>query len=257
MFVGLLALALAAPAIGAEAPPPAPRGEVVVYAAVSLRDALSEIAPRCEAAAGARIVFNLGASNELARQIIAANQADVFISADEDWMDRVAEAGLVDPASRRDLISNRLVVIAPHDSRLKIDGASGLARAPLNWISIANPDAVPAGKYAKAWLQKTGVWAMVSDRVLPASDARAALAAVESGGAEAGIVYATDAALSERVRVVHRVSDAESGARILYPIAALRDRSGLATAKRVVDCFADPAARAVFERRGFVPVPAP
>lgn len=257
----ILAAVLVATLIRAEAPAAAPapttRDEIVVYAAVSLRDALAEIAPLCEPAAGARIVFNLGASNELARQIVAANQADVFVSADEAWMDRVAAAGLVDPATRRDLVSNRLVVIVPADSRLAIDGAAALGRAPLDWLSLANPEAVPAGKYAKAWLQKSGVWAKLSDRILPAADARAALAAVESGGAAAGIVYATDAAISKKVRVVYRVSEDESGARIAYPIAAMRDRPLAAKAKLVVDCFAGDAARAVFERRGFVLLPRP
>jgi len=167
----------------------------------------------------------------------------------------VAKAGLVDASSRRPLVTNRLVVIAPNDSTLKIDGASALAAAPSNWISLANPDAVPAGKYARAWLESTGVWSRLEARVLPATDARAALSAVESGGAELGVVYATDAAISGKVRVLYRVSEAESGVRIVYPVAALQDRPNLAAAKRVINCLAGPEARALFERRGFTPPP--
>src|SRR5688572_21050982 len=171
-----------------------PRPEVVVYAAASLRDALQELAPACEEAVGTKLLLNFGASNDLARQIQAGNQPAVFISADESWMDKVAADGLVGTASGRALPSKRLVIVAAPDVRHSITGAAELARAPVRLISMADPEAVPAGKYARSWLVKQGQWAAVRSRVLPGVDARAALAAVESGGAELGIVYATDAA---------------------------------------------------------------
>jgi len=233
------------PARARDSTPP----EVMVYAAASLRDVLQQLAPRCEADLGIHLVFNLGASNDLARQIIAANKADVFFSADEDWMDRVADAGLLDGPSRRSLLSNRLAVIAPDESALVIRSPADLIG--LHRLSLANPDAVPAGKYARAWLEKSGVWPAVKDRVLPSLDVRAALAAVESGMADAGIVYRTDAAISRKIRILYEVPEAD-GPRISYPIAALRDRPRLAVARKVVGWFAGSEAGPAFKEFGFV-----
>jgi molybdate transport system substrate-binding protein len=234
----------------AAAPPPI---ELTVYAAASLRDALGEIATICEGPTGSRLLFNFGASNDLARQIVAAHKADIFFSADESWMEHVAGAGLVDAASRRALLSNRLVVVAPSDSTLAVAGAADLARASIRRLALANPDAVPAGRYAKAWLEKSGVWEKVRDRVVPGTDVRATLATVEAGAVEAGIVYRTDAAITSRVRVVYVVPE-EEGPRIVYPVAAMGDRPHLDTARRVVDCFSGQKAREQFERLGFVTI---
>ena len=241
----------AAPAsVAAPAAHPAPV-ELTVYAAASLRDALDELGPTCGQSAGAALVLNFGSSNDLARQILAANKADVFFSADEAWMDQVAAKGLVDAASRRALLSNRLVVVAPADSTLVVASAADLAGPGVKRLSLASPDAVPAGKYAKAWLEKAGVWEKVKDKVAPAPDARAALAAVESGGVEAGVVYRTDATIAKKAKVIFTVPE-EEGPRVSYPLAALRDRPHLETARRVVDCFASAEGRAVFERHGFI-----
>ena len=246
LIVLALAGAVTAPASSGSEPP-----EIMVYAAASLRDALQELAPGCEQATGTRLVFNFGASNDLARQIQAAGKADVFFSADESWMDKVEETGLVDTASRRSLLSNRLVVVARPDVTWPIDSAGALARAPARHLSIANPEAVPAGRYARAWLEQCGVWDQVHDRVLPAVDVRAALAAVESGAAELGIVYATDALLSRKTRVRYVVSEQE-GPRIRYPIAALRDRPHAEASRAVATWMAGPEAGKVFERFGFI-----
>jgi molybdate transport system substrate-binding protein len=250
--VGLAGLSVGVAAPGAP-PSPAP-AEIVVYAAASLRDVLQHLAPACETSVGARLVFNFGASNDLARQIEAAGKADVFLSADEAWMDRVAKAGLVDAASRRSLLSNRLVVVGASDSALNIASASDLGSPAVRRVALANPEAVPAGKYAKAWLEKSGAWASVADRVVPFPDVRATLAAVESGGADAGIVYRTDAAISKRVKVLYEVPAAE-GPRISYAVAAIQDRPQVDTARRLVTWLAGPEAGPVFERFGFV-VPA-
>ncbi|HZN03994.1 MAG TPA: molybdate ABC transporter substrate-binding protein [Candidatus Polarisedimenticolia bacterium] len=240
---------LDAPAVRAAAP--AAPIELTVYAAASLKDALNALAPVCGKSAGASLLFNFGASNDLARQIQAANKADVFFSADESWMDQVAAAGLVDASSRRSLLSNRLVVVTPADSSLAVGAAADLAGPNVKRLSLANPDAVPAGKYAKAWLERAGVWDEVKDKVVPAPDARAALAAVESGAVEAGVVYRTDAGIAKRAKVVFTVPESE-GLRISYPVAALEDRPSLAASRKVVDCFSGPEGRAVFERFGFV-----
>jgi molybdate transport system substrate-binding protein len=231
--------------------------EIQVYAAASLRDVLQEMAPAVERATGTRLVFNLGASNDLARQIVAANKADIFFSADEGWMDRVAEAGLVDPGSRRSPLSNRLVVVVPLESALVIASAEDLVSPAVRRLSLANPDAVPAGKYAKAWLESKGQWAAVAERVIPALDVRAALAAVESGAVEAGVVYRTDAAISKRVRVAYVVPESE-GPRVSYAIAALQPRPNLEVARAVVAWICGQDGAPYFERSGFiVRAPAP
>lgn len=249
----LTALALAVallPPPGSHAADPSPPVELTVYAAASLTDVLGQVAPVCEREIGARLVFNFGASNDLARQITAANKADVFLSADEGWMDHVEKAGLLDTASRRDLLSNRLVVIVPIGSSLVVRSAADLASPPIRRLSLADPGAVPAGKYAKAWLEKKGVWEKVRERALPAPDVRAALAAVEAGAAEAGIVYRTDAATARRSKVAFDVPE-EEGPKITYPVAALKDRPDVEAARRLVTCFSGRAASGLFTRAGF------
>jgi len=230
---------------------PSATPEITVYAAASLREALEAMAPACERATQVRLVFNFGASNDLARQIEAANKADVFFSADESWMDKVAASGLVDSGSRRALLSNRLVVVAAPGMSYSIESAADLARAPARFISVANPEAVPAGKCAKAWLERQGQWEAIRKRVVPAIDVRAALAAVEAGAAQLGIVYATDAAISRRARVLHVVPDNEAP-RISYTIAAMRDRPHVAKSRAVAAWISGPEAQKVFERHGFV-----
>lgn len=227
--------------------------ELTLYAAASLRDALQELAPRCEQRCGARLVLNFGSSGDLARQIVAANQADLFFSADEAELERVAQAGLVESATRRALLSNQLVVIEPADSTPSLFREpftpEQLARVEL--LSLAHPDSVPAGKYARAWLESRGVWERVAARVLPGVDVRAALAAVESGGARAGIVYRTDAARSKRVRVVFAVPLGE-GPAISYPLAVLAGRPQVAWARELHAFLASDEALDVFARHGFV-----
>jgi molybdate transport system substrate-binding protein len=242
----------AAPPPAADSAPQAPAVEITVYAAASLREALQEIAPICESAAGGRFIFNFGGSNDLARQIVAANKADVFFSADEAWMDHVAKEGLVDPASRRTILSNRLVVVVPEGSHPAIASAASLAT--VRRLALANPDAVPAGRYAKAWLLKAGVWAKVSDKVVGFPDVRATLAAVESGAVDAGVVYKTDARVAHHAQVAFEVPE-EDAPHIAYAVAAMQGRPSVAAARRAIDCFGGADARAVFERLGFI-VPA-
>ncbi|MEO7974429.1 MAG: molybdate ABC transporter substrate-binding protein [Thermoanaerobaculia bacterium] len=225
--------------------------ELVVYAASSLRDVLEELRPGVEKATGARLIWNFGASNDLARQIVAANKADLFFSADDAWMDQVAKAGLLDGGSRRSPLSNRLVVVAPATGGLTIGAARDLAQPAIRRLALANPEAVPAGKYAKAWLESKGVWPAVADRVVPTLDVRAALAAVESGAVDAGIVYRTDAERSKRVRVLYSVPEGE-GPEVIYALAALQLRPHLETARAVAAWLSGPEAAAIFERQGFI-----
>jgi len=239
----------AAPPAATDSARQAPAAEITVYAAASLRDALQEIAPTCEAAAGGRFVFNFGGSNDLARQIVAANKADVFFSADEAWMDHVAREGLLDQASRRTILSNRLVVVIPEGSKLVVASPSSLTT--VRRLALANPDAVPAGRYAKGWLEKAGVWTKVSDRIVSFPDVRATLAAVESGVVDAGVVYKTDARIAHHAQVAFEVPEADAP-HIAYVVAAMQGRPSIEAARRAIDCFAGAGARAVFERLGFV-----
>ena len=222
-----------------------------ICAAASLREALLEAAAGCEGAAEPPFVFNFGASNDLARQIRAGANADLFISADTTQMDALADANLLEPGTRAEFLSNRLVVVAPADASMTYTGISSLTGPEIRRLSIANPDAVPAGKYARAWLEAAGAWEAVRDRVLPGVDVRAALAAVESGGAEAGIVYVTDAALTTKVRVVHEVP-LDEGPRISYVAAVIAGQSNVRRARAALECLVSPARRSVYESHGFI-----
>jgi molybdate transport system substrate-binding protein len=234
--------------------------EVNVYAAASLRDSLQAIAQEYENDGKAKLVFNFGSSGDLSKQIVAANKADLFLSADEKEMDKVAAAKMLEEGSRKDLLSNQLVVIEWIDPDHKDASLfkkpftiSQLGQAGVKRIAIANPDTVPAGRYAKGWL---GInWPVVQERILPGVDVRATLASVESGAAQAGIVYRTDAALSKKVRVVHEVPVAE-GPKIVYVLGVLKDRPNAAEAQRFAAYLGSEAGRKVFERFGFV-VPKP
>src|SRR5437899_3560607 len=165
-----------------------------VSAAASLMDALQEITRQYRQAT---IVFNFGASSLLARQIIEGAPADVFISADEASMNRVQERGLIDAKSRRSILSNTLAIVVPSDSRRKISSARDLLS--VHRVALAAPDAVPAGIYAKEYLQRLRLWEEVGPNVIPTDNVRSALAAVESGNVDAGIVYKTDALISRAV----------------------------------------------------------
>jgi len=234
-------------------PDPGSRPELAIYAAASLRDVLTELTPSLESAAGARVVFNFAGSNDLARQILAADKADIFISADEGWMDKVAEAGLADKGTRRVLLSNRLVVVVPEGSGLAIGSAEDLAKPQVARIALADPEAVPAGKYAKAWLTKKGQWTdALRTKVLATADVRAALAAVASGNVDAGVVYQTDAAISKKVRVAY-VVPADEGPKITYPIAVMAHSAHATEARRAATYLSGKDARAIFERFGFLP----
>src|SRR5436305_6216340 len=207
--LGLLLL-LAAPA-----PPPPPAQEILVFAAASLSDALTEIGRAYAASGGGRVAFNFAASNDLARQIEAGAPAAVFVSANRAQVERLEKVGKVPAGASFALLGNTLVVVVPRLAPAAPDTAPPPVAGPRDLLaferlSLADPAAVPAGVYARTWLERAGVWPQIAPRVVPALDVRAALAAVAAGNVPAGIVYATDAASSPRVKVVYRVPAEET-----------------------------------------------
>jgi molybdate transport system substrate-binding protein len=249
LATGLALVALAASSPAGNPAAARPRPEILVFAAASLTDALGEIGADFEQRHGVRVLFSFAGSNALARQIEAGAPADVFVSANLDRMDELERAGLVDPADRVSLLSNRLAVVVAVASGLVIAGPADLGRA--RRLALGDPEAVPAGIYARRWLEGLGLWEALRERVVPTLDVRAALAAVESGAAEAGIVYRTDAVPSRRVRVAFEVPASEAP-RIVYP-AALLASSTAPEARAFLDHLRSAPARAVFARLGFEP----
>jgi molybdate transport system substrate-binding protein len=233
-----------APAGGAAAP-------VTVYAAASLAEALEAIGAAYRARGGGAVRFSFAASSQLARQIEAGADADLFISADEQWMDYLEARGLVARASRRSLLGNRLVLVAPADSKLVLTIAPGFPLAAAlgdGRLACADPDSVPAGRYAREALTRLGVWQRVGPRLARAESVRGALALVARGETPLGIVYATDAAVDRRVRTVG-VFPAETHAPIRYPLALTRDATPRAAAFAAY--LEGPEARALFEKYAF------
>ncbi len=230
---------------------PAQAAEIHVSAAASLTEALNEIAADYRKASGETVVLNLGASSTLARQIQEGAPADLFLSADEEKMDALDKAGLLLAGTRKSVLSNTLVVVVPADSRLRISRLADLAAPSVRALALAETRTVPAGIYARELLEKRGLWPRLADRVVPTENVRAALAAVESGNVDAGIVYRTDARISKKVRVAFEVPRAE-GPAISYPFAVLAGSKRKEAARRVLRYLESPAALEVFRRHGFL-----
>mgnify|MGYP003812758689 CR=1 FL=1 len=245
---GLLAAVLASGALPVRAAPRAP----VVLAAASLQEGLSAAADAWARQGHPRPVLSFAGTPALARQVEAGAPADLFFSADEDWMAYLAQRGLLRPGSRVAVLTNEIVLIAPAASRLRLAPAPGfpLGRALAGGrLAMADPASVPAGKYGRESLMALGVWNQVAPRVAGVENVRAALALVARGEAPLGIVFATDARAQPAVRVVGRFP-ARSHAPISYPLAALaRSRNPEAEAFRRF--LLGPQARAIFRRFGF------
>ena len=225
--------------------------EVEVFAASSLTDALKEIAANYEKNTGDKIIFNFAASSVLDTQIKAGAPADLFFSADEAKMDDLAKQKLVIAESRKDILSNTLVIVVPADSTATLASAADLADPKFAKLALGQPQSVPAGVYAKAYLTKIGIWDKVSARVIPMENVRATLAAVETGNAEAGIVYKTDALISKKVKVAYEVPAAD-GPAITYPAALVQGSKNAVAAKKFLDYLESPASLKTFENHGFI-----
>jgi molybdate transport system substrate-binding protein len=242
-FVWVMALALGLNGLGARA------AEINVSAAASLTEALKEIGADYQKKSKDIIVFNFGASNFLARQIEAGAPGDIFFSADASKMDDLQKEGLIQPETRRNRLSGSLVVVVPSDSALKIASVKDLADPKVKRIALGDPAAVPAGIYARKYLESQKLWEKVSPKVISMDNVRAALAFVESGNVDAGIVYKTDAVLSKKVRVVCEIPR-DQGPKIDYVLALLRDAKP--EARNFFEFLNSSEASVTFRKYGFV-----
>lgn len=241
------ALAGAGPVLAQPAP-------LIVFAAASLRDVMDAQAAAFARAGGPPVRFSYAASSAIARQIEAGAPADVFISADNDWMDYVAQRGLIETRSRRDLVTNRLALIAPANSKTHLGIGKNMELAAAldgGRLAMAGPD-VPAGRYGRTALTRLGVWSSVQDRVVLADNVRNAMMFVSRGEAPLGIVYDTDARVDPKVRIVG-LFPAGSHPRIVYPGAVVR-RSTNPAAARLLDFLRSREGRDIFRRYGFTPL---
>lgn len=246
----LLGLGLAAAlSAGVRARAPEP---VTVFAAASLKNVLEEAGAAYTARGGTPVRFSFGASSALARQIEQGAPADAYISADTDWMTYLADRRLILAASRRDLLTNRLALIAPAGSAVKLAVGRGMPIGRAlggGRLAIAAPE-VPAGKYGRAALARLGVWDQVKDRLAPAENVRAALLYVSRGEAPLGVVYDTDARVDPGVRIVGLFPEG-SHPRIIYPAAILAGSPNPAAGARFLAFLQSPAGRAIFRKYGF------
>lgn len=244
-------LIVAAPAAWAGGP--GTSGRLTVSAAISLTDALQASARAYADAGGAEISFNFAASNVLARQIVNGAPVDVFISADNAQMDLVERAGLVVAGTRQALVGNRLALVVPAASggSPSIASVQGLASRDVKRIAIGDPEAVPAGVYARQYLERVGLWQTLLPRIVPSGSARRALAAAAQGAVDAAIVYATDARGVSTVRVVQVISGSDAPP-IVYPICAIASGRHKAEASRFILFLRSQTGAGIFERHGFV-----
>ncbi|MGE0853276.1 MAG: molybdate ABC transporter substrate-binding protein [Hyphomicrobiaceae bacterium] len=244
----MLSLALAC---GAQ--PVAAQGtDLVIFAAASLKNALDAINAQWQKETGKTAKISYAASSALAKQIEQGAPAQVFISADLDWMDYVAQKNLIKPDTRSNLLGNRIVLIAPKDKAQPVDIKPGFDLAKVigdGRLSMANVDSVPAGKYGKAALEKLGAWAGVSTRIAQAENVRAALLLVSRGEAPAGIVYQTDAAADPNVAIIGKFPE-DTHPPIIYPIALTANASH-PDAAAFLAYVKSAKARPIFEAQGF------
>ncbi len=235
------------------APAAAQGADVIVFAAASLKNALDDVAAQWKTETGKSVAASYAASSALARQIESGAPADLFISADLAWMDYVEKAGQVAGGTRTSLLLNRIVLVAPKNSTVDLKIAPGFDLAGAlgadGRLAMANVDAVPAGKYGKAALEKLGVWPAVEGRVAQAENVRAALLLVSRAEAPLGVVYRTDAAADASVRIVDTFPE-DTHPQIVYPAARLKD-SMSPDADAFLAYLRSPKAVQAFEKQGF------
>ena len=232
---------------------PLPAATVTVFAAASLADALKQIGADYERVSGDKIIFNFAASGTLARQIEAGAPADIFFSADEAKANGLEKEELLVNGSRKSLLGNALVIVTPPDAAA-VHSPDELTNAAIQRLAIGDVKYVPAGTYAKIYLERKHLWRALEPKVVPCENVRAVLAAVASGNVDAGIVYKTDAAISKNVRVAFEVPAAD-GPKISYPLALVKDSPQPAAAGKFMKYLEAGAAAAVFQKFGFTVLP--
>jgi molybdate transport system substrate-binding protein len=225
--------------------------EILVSAAASLTDVLNDIGKGYQSRSKNTVKFNYGPSSGLARQIDEGAPADIFFSADLPQMDNLDKKGRLEPGTRKNLLSNQLVIIVPGDSKLAISSPTDLLKADVKRIALAEPSSVPVGVYSSKYLNDEGLWDQVKPKIVPVQDVRATLASVESGNVEAGFVYKTDAAVSKKVKIVYEVP-IDKGPKITYPVAIVKDSKRKDAARDFMGYVQSPTTKEAFKKYGFV-----
>ena len=247
LCLGLLLLA----GCGGTQPKATAPAELNVSAAVSMKDALEEIQQQYQKKnPNVKLVFNLGASGSLQKQIEQGAPADVFISAAPKQMDELQTKGLLQQQTRKNLLENKLVLIVPQNSQLTIKSFEELADPAIKRLAVGEPQVVPAGQYAQQVLKKLNLWDKLEERMVLAKDVRTVLTYVESGNADAGIVYKTDAAVSTKIKII-ATAVAGSHQPIIYPAAILANAKQPKEAEAFLQYLLSPDAAKVFEKYGF------
>lgn len=229
---------------------------IVVFAAASLRDVVRDIGARFSEVHQADLIYNFAGSNTLAQQLRAAPAADVFLSANLYWVDVLERAEMILPGSRRNFLSNRLVLISRKDADFQLSAPGMLPVLAFTFLALADPEAVPVGRYAKTFLQAVetadrSVWEAVKDKIVPTADVRAVLGLVESDPNIIGIVYRTDAMSSDQVRIVYEVPPSLHQP-IVYCAVALKNRPQPEITARFLNFLSSPEAVAIYNMKGFV-----
>ena len=244
-------LALAVMALTASGAYAQGKNEIIISAAASLRNAFEEIGAIYEKQTGVRARFNFAASGVLQQQIESGAPVDVFASAAKQQMDSIEKKGLLLDGTRQDFTGNSLVLITPADSRLKLNSFQDLADAKVGRIAIGNPKTVPAGQYARDSLTALKLWDKLQARFIPAESVRQVLDYVSRGEVEAGLVYASDAAIAEGKIRIASMAPKGSHEEIIYPIAVIRDSKNNDAAKKFIDLTRSKTGRDILEKYGF------
>ena len=229
---------------------------LALFAAASLHDVISDIGAHFSRTRNVDLVYNFAGSNTLAQQIQASRSADIFLSANLEWVDVLEEADLILPQSRQNFLSNRLVIISRRESVFQIPQPQVLVSLPFSFLALADPDAVPAGRYAKAFLQsiemeQDSVWDAVKDTIAPTSDVRAVIGIVESDPHIVGMVYRTDVASSDKVKILYEVPPSMRQP-ITYCAVAMKDRPQQGWAMLFLDFLRSAEAVAICHEHGFI-----
>ena len=258
IFAGILVAFMLVAGCGGSSQPKAPKAmevskpiELNISAAVSLKDALAEIQTNYQKKMPhVKLLYNLGASGSLQKQIEQGAPADIFVSAAPKQMDELAEKNLLNKATRKNLVENKLVLIVPKNATLSLSKYEELQKDEVEQISIGETKVVPAGQYAEQVLKKMAIWDKVQSKLVFAKDVRTVLTYVETGNVSAGIVYKTDAASSTKVKIAATAPDG-THAPIIYPAAVLAGSKNAKAAEEFLAYMAGPEGKTVFEKYGF------